>query len=151
MPDRQLPLFMSPVLQMLRVWAAWLRPVRRFDASYHNTFRPTFMRGAITYQRSHSRSRIRFLWNCPKCPRALFKPAAVHGIPVLPLQPKDISARSKWVPTKIEFGVVAEPVKNPFGLHRYRSWAIKKLCAFFFPLMPSRSSLCSNEPITRKV
>src|SRR5437870_2518666 len=121
MPDRQLPLFMSPVLQTFRLCAAWFRPLRRFDASYHRTLVPTLMRGAMKYQRSHSRSRIRLRWNCAKCPRALagiFKPAAVQGIPVLPLQPNDISARSKWVPTKIEFGVVAEPVKNPFGLHK---------------------------------
>ena len=42
-------------------------------------------------------------------------------IPVLPLQPASMSTRSKWVPTRIDPAVLAEPVRKPLGLHRKRS------------------------------
>src|SRR6516165_6654153 len=44
----------------------------------------------------------------------------------LPVQLTLSWARSKCVPTKIEPGVVDEPVKNPFGLHIYRSSPINQ-------------------------
>src|SRR5215472_13590784 len=44
----------------------------------------------------------------------------------LPVQLTLSWARSKCVPTKIEPGVVAEPVKNPFGLQTYRSSPINQ-------------------------
>src|SRR5215469_5432924 len=44
----------------------------------------------------------------------------------LPVQFTLSWARSKCVPTKIEPGVVAEPVKNPLGLQTYRSSPINQ-------------------------
>src|SRR5581483_1115358 len=76
---------------------------------------------------------------------------AEQGIPLLPLQSTDMSARSKCVPTRIDPGVVADPVKKPFGLQRNRSWPIRKLWARFLPLVSPRSALCSKLPIARRV
>ena len=67
---------------------------------------------------------------------------AAQGIPLDPLQSTDISTRSKWVPIRTDPGVVEDPVRNPFGLHKNRSWPIRKLCELFLPLVPPRSSLC---------
>src|SRR6516225_1298403 len=96
------------------------------------------MRGARTYHKSHSLKRIVLRWNWPIVPPipVAFGPAKFplpHGmlpglalglgvpVPPPPVQLTLICARSKCVPTKIEPGVVDEPVKNPFGLHIYRS------------------------------
>src|SRR5687767_2904779 len=64
---------------------------------------------------------------------------------------QDILTRSKWVPTRIDPAVVDDPVKNPFGLHKYKSWPIRKLLLLFLPVVPPRSSLNWKEPIPRKV
>src|SRR6516164_5337888 len=47
-------------------------------------------------------------------------------VPPLPVQFTLSCARSKCVPTKIEPGVVDEPVKNPFGLQTNRSSPINQ-------------------------
>ena len=116
MPTRQPPLAILPELHIPKLCAAWLRVLRKFDASYHNMLPPTLMRGAIKYHKSHSRSMTRSRWYWP--PLMLAQSAAVV---------QDISTRSKCVPIRIEFVVVADPVKKPFGLHRNRSWPIRKL------------------------
>ncbi len=43
--------------------AAWLAPLRKFEASYQSQLTPMLMRGATKYQRSASRKRIRLRWN----------------------------------------------------------------------------------------
>jgi len=104
-------------------------------ASYHNTLVPTLMRGRMKYQRSHHAAGYGFC-ELPKCPRALagiFRPAAVHGIPVLPLQPNDISARSKWVPTKIDLGSWPSRSKIPSDSTRRRSGQLRSYAPFSSP------------------
>src|SRR5262245_12310587 len=51
----------------------------------------------------------------------------------LHLPSQDTLVRSKCVPTRIEPGVFADPVKKPFGLHRNRSWPISPSCPRFLP------------------
>src|SRR5262245_20422755 len=152
MPLRQPVVF--PVFglsQIPRLCAAWFLPLRRFEASYQSTFTPTFMRGAMTYQISHSRSRMRLRWNWLSSALPPADTTDAQVIPVDPLQPTDMSTRSKCVPNRIELVVVADPVNHPFGLHRYRSWPITQFWLFFLPGVPPLSSLLWNEPIARKV
>ena len=64
------------------------------------------------YHKSHSLSRIRLRENSP--PVAQFE------------RPQLTSVRSKCVPNKTEPGVVESPVRNPLGLHKNKSCAIRK-------------------------
>src|SRR5258706_774057 len=79
----------------------------RLDASYHRKLTPMFMRGAMTYHKSHSRRSIRS--------RRKLLPPVSPGQDLI-LSPQDISTRSKCVPINTDPVSVAEPVKKPFGL-----------------------------------
>src|SRR5689334_4569272 len=110
-----------------------------FVASYHSQVRPMLMRFATKYHRSHSRRRTVLRLkplpplrcggleepNCCAPKLMLPQPTAPKSLPPPELQ--STSLRSKCVPNRIEPGVVADPVSQPLGLHRYRSCPIRKL------------------------
>src|ERR1051326_3754800 len=116
-----------------------------FVASYHSQCRPMLMRFATKYHRSHSRSRtvLRLkplpelrcggleVPNCCAPKLMLPQPTAPKSRPPPELQ--STSLRSKCVPNRTDRGVVAEPVNHPFGLHRNRSWPIRKLWPMVLP------------------
>src|SRR5262249_40733804 len=135
---------MRDLLRMPRLYCA---ASGRLLARYHSQLRPMLIRLATKYRTSHSRTRtvLRLKPGAPTTvvagdPKLWFK-----GTPQ-PAGPKDLwpwpelqstSLRSKCVPSRIDPGVVAEPVSQPFGLQRNRSWPIRK----FWPTVLPRNVL----------
>src|ERR1051325_976149 len=119
------------------------------SALYHSQWIPTLIRFATKYHRSHSR-RITVLRLKPLDAATGALPTVWLGL-TQPVPPSVASRppprlqstvlRSKCVPKRIEPGVVADPVSQPFGLQRNRSWPIKKLLPTVLPkgvsLLPS--------------
>ena len=78
---------------------------------------------------SHSRSSILSRLNCGR-------PSNVPLLQVAALG-QETSVRSKCVPRRIAPGVLASPVKNPFGLQINRSWPIKNSLPLMLAFLPS--------------